>query len=444
MFADKVEISVQAGKGGDGKMSFRHEKYRALGGPDGGDGGRGGSVIFRVDHNMSTLSSYRTQRLIKADQGEPGRGNRSHGKNGQDSIVRVPPGTMVYEQVSTNGPKREKGDSPIEPEKFLIADLTEEDEECEVAKGGRGGFGNAHFVSSSRQAPRISEAGEPGDAKKLTLELKLVADVGLVGLPNAGKSTLLSVISNAKPQIGDYPFTTLIPNLGVVDIDEDTFLVADIPGLIEGASQGKGLGDEFLRHVERTAVLLHLIDVNSDDVLRDYETIQKELKSYMVDLTSKPQFVVLTKAEGIALTNFKDIVRSLTQGYKGEFEPADLVIAISAQAHINLDQLLRKTAEYIRQARAKRAEEVEEESIPVINEASQPDLWTIEPDGDVLVVSGQKIEGFARRTKWGDEDSLGRLRDIMRKIGIDKEIRRQRKTEKQIIRIAGHEFEWRG
>ena len=267
MFADTATIEIKAGKGGDGRLSFRHEKYRAMGGPDGGNGGHGGDVIFRVDHNSNTLSSYRTMRILSAEDGEAGGENRRAGKQGQDVIVPLPQGTQVWDGET------------------LVADLSQTDSEQVMAKGGRGGYGNAHFQSSVRQAPRISEQGEAGEHFTFRLELKMVADVGLVGLPNAGKSTLLSVISNARPEIADYAFTTLIPNLGVVDHRAGSFLAADIPGLIEGASAGKGLGDEFLRHVERTAVLIHLVDAGSNDVDKDWAVIQKELAEYKIDLS---------------------------------------------------------------------------------------------------------------------------------------------------------------
>src|SRR3954469_16017283 len=281
MFVDTASIQVKAGKGGDGRSSFRHEKYRAMGGPDGGDGGRGGDIILRVDHNLNTLVAYRNAKTIKAEAGSPGGGNRMHGKNGLDQIIPVPQGTQVWE-----------GD-------VILADLTGVDDEVVIAKGGRGGFGNAHFKSSTRQSPRNAELGEPGEAHSLRLELKMVADVGLVGLPNAGKSTLLSVITNAKPEIADYAFTTLVPNLGVVDVDDYGFLVADIPGLIEGASEGKGLGDEFLRHIERTLVLVHLIDFYNEDLAHAYKTIQGEVKAYKTDLSKRPQVIVLSKIDGI-------------------------------------------------------------------------------------------------------------------------------------------------
>lgn len=417
MFADTAVIEIRAGKGGDGKSSFRHEKFRAKGGPDGGDGGRGGDVIFEVDHNLNTLSRYRTNRLITAEDGTVGGGNRMHGKSGQDVVVAVPVGTTVME-----------GDQ-------VLADLVKAGDRAVLAHGGRGGFGNAHFVSSTRQAPRTAEVGEPGEDRTVKLELKLVADVGLVGLPNAGKSTLLSVISNAKPEIADYPFTTLVPNLGVVDHRDFTFLVADIPGLIEGASQGKGLGDEFLRHVERTAVLLHLVDAASEDPAAAYRTIQGELKAYPGDLTSKPQIVVLTKVETIddkRLAAVKKMWPKLVDG--------QTLFVISAQAHRGLDQLLDAVVPLVRQARE--ARQLADEQLPEITTADLPDVWTVEPEGRGFRVSGTKIEGFARRTNFDQADGVERLRDIMRKMGIGRELGRLGVEPGAIIRIGDHELEW--
>lgn len=256
MFVDKALVRVYAGKGGDGAASFRHEIYVDKGGPDGGDGGRGGDVIFKADRNANTLVDFRFQPELKAKHGQSGGKRNRHGKQGDDLTVGVPIGTSVY-----------LGDE-------LLMDFVEDGQIQTVAKGGDGGFGNAHFTSSTRQTPRVAEKGEPGDEFELRLELKLIADVGLLGLPNAGKSTFLSVVSNAKPEVADYAFTTLTPHLGVADIDNTSLLVADIPGIIEGASSGKGLGTEFLRHVERTGVLLHLIDCYSNDVAADYKTIR--------------------------------------------------------------------------------------------------------------------------------------------------------------------------
>lgn len=282
IFADQVEIDARAGHGGDGRTSFLHEKYRAKGGPDGGDGGRGGSIVLEADNNVNTLAAFKARPILKAEPGQMGGKNKKHGRSGQDIVVKVPVGTVVLEEGVTT------------------ADLDKVGQQVIIARGGRGGFGNAHFISSTRQAPRVAEVGEPGESKRLVLELKLVAEVGLIGLPNAGKSTLLSVISAAKPEIADYPFTTLVPNLGVVEIDGTSVLFADIPGLIEGASKGKGLGDDFLRHIERTSVLIHLLDATSPDLTGDYKVIQKELDEYKVDLRTKPQILTLTKIDALS------------------------------------------------------------------------------------------------------------------------------------------------
>ncbi len=421
MFADHVEILAQAGKGGDGRMSFRHEKLRARGGPDGGDGGHGGNIVLEVDHNLNSLGAFRRQKLVKSEGGEMGGADRKHGKNGEDVVLKVPEGTQVY-----------TGDT-------LIHDLTENGQTAIVAKGGRGGFGNAHFTSSVRQAPRAVEVGEAGEHLALVLELKLVADVGLVGLPNAGKSTLLSVITNAKPEIADYPFTTLTPNLGVVDHREDGFLVADIPGLIEGASLGKGLGDEFLRHIERTAVILHLIDAHSENPASDYKTIQGELQNYTVDLTQKPQLVVLTKVEGMPEA---DLLKKRQAVAKAAMLKTSQILLISSIAHLNLNSVLDETMKYVVQSRKDRAAIKVVEDRVIIDEASQPDLWQVSIDGEKFVVTGQKMEGFARRTSWEQDESVERLRDIMRKQGIGKELRRQGAVPGSIISIAGHDLEW--
>jgi GTP-binding protein len=419
MFADTATIEVRAGKGGDGRLSFRHEKYRAMGGPDGGNGGHGGDVIFRVDHNSNTLSAYRNAKLIKADDGDQGGENRRHGKSAEHSIVKVPQGTQVWE-----------GDE-------LLMDLTAPDQEAVIAKGGRGGFGNAHFKSSTRQAPRSAELGERGEVRSLRLELKMVADVGLVGLPNAGKSTLLSVISNAKPEIADYPFTTLIPNLGVVDVDGYGFLVADIPGLIEGASVGKGLGDEFLRHIERTAVILHLIDAGSDDPAADYAVIQQELREYQTDLSVKPQLVVITKQETVEPAKLAADLKVVKK-----VVGTTPVFTISAQTHEGLVPLLRAAVKLVKAAREARAQ-AEAEAVPVIDATDLPDLWQVTTEADgVYRVTGDRIEGFARRTNFEQDDAVHRLRDILRKTGVVRELRRQGIKEGDAILIGEQELAW--
>ncbi|HEY2003650.1 MAG TPA: GTPase ObgE [Candidatus Saccharimonadia bacterium] len=419
-FTDIATIEVRAGKGGDGRLSFRHEKYRAMGGPDGGDGGHGGDVIFRVDHNVNTLSAYRTARLIKAENGEIGGDNRKHGKSGNDAVVKVPQGTQIWEDDQ------------------LLADLTGLDQEVVIAHGGRGGFGNAHFKSSVRQAPRSAELGERGEARKLRIELKLVADVGLVGLPNAGKSTLLSVISNAKPEIADYPFTTIVPNLGMVDLDDYSFLVADIPGLIEGASSGKGLGHEFLRHVERTAVLLHLVDAGTDDPAADYRTVRRELETHQTDLATRPEIIVLTKKEMVEPAKL-----AADQKVLAKAAGRTPIFVISAQTHDGLKPLLGEAANLVRTARTEQAKLQAEATIPVIDATAFPNLWRVEPEGEgVFRVTGDRIEGFARRTNFDQPDAIERLRDIMRKTGVARELRRRGAQDGDTIRLADQELSW--
>jgi GTP-binding protein len=408
MFVDKAAVIVKAGNGGNGIISFRHEKYIDKGGPDGGDGGKGGDVIFEASRNENTLANFRFQKELRAEDGQPGGKRRKHGRSAKDLVVKVPVGTVV---TSKDGK--------------ILADLAVDGERAVVAKGGNGGFGNAHFISSRRQAPRIAEKGEQGDEVEGILELKMIADVGLVGLPNAGKSTLLSVISNARPEIANYPFTTLIPNLGVVDVDgEASILFADIPGLIEGAAEGKGLGDEFLRHVERTAVLVHLIDAYQEDVVDTYKTIQDELAAYKPDLASKPQIIVLTKIEGLD----EEIIKDQQNQLKKVVPKGTPLMAISAQAKTGIKELLRKIRAVVEEERAKQlAEEPEEEGIPVLTlEGQEEDAWTVtkQEDGSYLV-QGAKIERFAARTHFNSEEGVQRLRDIMRKTGILHELVRQ-------------------
>ncbi|MBR3319739.1 GTPase ObgE, partial [Candidatus Saccharibacteria bacterium] len=328
MFVDTAKVKLQAGKGGDGAVSFRHEIYIPKGGPDGGDGGRGGSIIFLADKDTNTLLSFRFTPELKAEDGRPGSGTRSAGRSGKDLIIKVPIGTVV---------KREGK---------MIADLAKDGQEAVIARGGDGGFGNAHFKSSTRQAPIIAEVGEPGEEFEAEIELKLLADVGLVGLPNAGKSTFLSVVSNAKPEIANYPFTTITPNLGVATIDDKDLLIADIPGLIEGAAEGKGLGHAFLRHVDRTAVLLHLIDVYNDDAGAAYATIRKELEKYS-DLKDRPEIVALTKCEGLD----PEIINLQKQSIL-EKNPKAKIFAISSTAHQNLEELLRELKKNIKGKKA--------------------------------------------------------------------------------------------
>jgi GTPase len=406
MFVDKAQVIIKAGDGGNGIVSFRQEKFVEKGGPDGGDGGRGGNVILQASRNQNTLATFRYQKEITAPDGKAGMNRRKHGRSGADQVVKVPVGTLVT-------------DNEGQP----LADLTEDGQEVIIARGGKGGFGNAHFISSTRQTPRIAEKGEKGDAFEAVLELKMIADVGLIGLPNAGKSTFLATVSNARPEIADYPFTTLRPNLGMVDVDKETSLLfADIPGLIEGASEGKGLGDEFLRHVERTAVLLHLIDIYDDDVAASYTTIQKELAAYSTDLTARPQIVALTKVEGLDDEIINDKLSELQP-----LVPAETpLFAISAPGHRNIKEVLFEIKRIVAEERLRIAEEEpEEDKMKVFKLADTSDSWKIDKTEDGFVVTGRKIERFAARTDFEDFHGVQRLRDIMMKMGIMHGLRRQ-------------------
>lgn len=406
MFVDKATVTIKAGDGGDGKLSFRHEKFIDKGGPDGGDGGRGGSVVFRASRNQNTLAAFRYQKRLEAEFGQPGDKRRKHGRNGEDLIIDIPVGTTL-----------------LDPTGELVADFTADGQQAVIAHGGSGGYGNAHFVSSTRQAPRIAEKGEPGEEMELQLELKTIADVGLVGLPNAGKSTLLASISNAHPEIANYPFTTIRPNLGVVEVDrKHSLLVADIPGLIEGASEGKGLGDDFLRHVERTQVLVHLIDAYSQDIVADYKTIQGELKAYKIDLSQRPQIVVINKIEGLDQDMIDDRLKEL-----GKALPKGMpLMAISAVSKQNVQELLFKLKDMVEAERAKQAAEApEDDGLPVLRLPERQDRWQVSKTDEGWLVTGRKIERFAARTDFSNYHAVSRLRDIMQKMGIMRELAKQ-------------------
>ena len=454
MFVDTAKVSLKAGKGGDGAVSFRHEIYIPKGGPDGGDGGRGGNIVFKADRNTNTLVDFRFTPILTADNGRNGAGQRAAGRSGRDLVVEVPVGTIV------------KKDGEV------IADLVADGQEEIIARGGAGGFGNAHFKSSTRQAPTIAEVGEPGEEFEAELELKSMADVGLVGLPNAGKSTFLSVVSNAKPEIADYAFTTITPNLGVATIDGRDLLIADIPGLIEGASEGKGLGHAFLRHVDRTAVLLHLVDVYNDDAGEAYAVIRGELEKYS-DLADRPEVVALTKCEGVD----KEIIEMQMTAILKQ-NPEAVVMVISSQAHQGLEELLRELSMRVlsdsettpvshsgsrrsrpspRGSRANsRAAALrnppsrdtsvvsssDDTLVPTIslNPNQLKDTWRVEEVDGKFVVTGEKIEKFARRTDLDNYASVNRLRDIMKKMGVRGELTTLGAKPDSIISIAGKEF----
>ena len=440
MFCDTAKVSLKAGKGGDGAVSFRREIYINKGGPDGGNGGKGGSIIFVADKDTNTLIDFRFNPILTAEDGGNGSGTRSAGRSGKNLIVEVPIGTVV------------KRDGKV------IADLTHDREEAVIAKGGDGGFGNAHFKSSVRQTPIVAEVGEPGEEFEAELELKLLADVGLVGLPNAGKSTFLSIVSNAKPEIADYPFTTLTPNLGVATIDRHDILIADIPGLIEGAAEGRGLGHAFLRHVDRTAVLLHLVDVYNNDAGEAYRIIRNELDKYS-DLKYRPEIVALTKCEGVD----NEIIEMQSQAIR-EVNPNAYIYSISAVSKKGVEELLRALWQDIKIAKEKKQEQenttadiiLEDDAntkhqitkdgikgVPVISLSSHElkNTWTVtRGDDGVFHVTGEKIEKFARRTDMGNYASVNRLRDILKKLGIRAELTNQGATQDSIIEISGKTF----
>ena len=395
-FVDQVTVKVAAGDGGDGHVSFRREKFVDKGGPDGGDGGDGGDIIIRASNNQDTLANFRYHKEIVATNGEAGQKNRRHGRTATSIYIDVPVGTAVY------------------LEKNLIVDLTHNHQEFVIAKGGKGGFGNAHFVSSKRQTPRFAEKGTPGDKFTYLFELKLIADVGLVGLPNAGKSTLLSKISNAKPEIADYPFTTLTPNLGVVDYHSKTILFADIPGLIEGAADGKGLGHDFLRHVERTNLILHLIDINSNDIISDYKLIRNELKKYSKILSSKKEIVVLTKADTLSQPDSTKIKSEV----KKSLSRLTKIMVISSYSSKGISELIEVVENELTKIKPQK-----NKSLPVISlTADNSKSWTVKKTRQGFKITGLEIERFALKTDFSNDESVLRFRNILKRKGIIKEL----------------------
>lgn len=433
MFCDKATIKLTAGKGGDGRVSFLHEKYREKGGPDGGDGGDGGSIFIVTDPSINTLYNYKTKTRLKAENGENGKMRKKAGATADDLYIKVPIGTVIYNE--------ETGEE--------IFDLMEEKEAVLVARGGEGGYGNAHFVSSVRQAPKVAEIGEKGEEKTVRFELKMIADIGLIGLPNVGKSTLLSVVSAAKPKIADYPFTTLVPNLGVVSgddfgIEEFSFVIADIPGLIEGASRGKGLGDEFLRHVERTQVLIHIIDSTSQDFVKDFNDINKELEVFNKDLIQKPQIVALSKSDlsddfSANLKKLKAHLKKVKDIKVVNSEP----IILSAPIHQGTKELMSEVAKTLRK---------QQSSTPVIPDSDREsrknykvftpadlvgDRFSVVKKDDKFIITGTKIERFARKTDFNNVHAKARFIDIMKKTGVLKELERQGANFDSEIEISG-------
>jgi len=419
MFTDQVVIHVKSGKGGDGMVHFHREKFITMGGPDGGDGGKGGDVIFEVKATLNTLSAFRQNQKFKAEDGIRGGPSQMSGRYGKDLILYVPPGTIIFDA--------ETGD--------LIGDLTHPGQKLVICKGGRGGRGNQHFATSRNQAPRTAEKGEPYEEKSIKLELKLIADIGLIGVPNAGKSTLLSVLTNAKPKIAAYPFTTLEPNLGVAEIDVNTTVVlADIPGLIEGASQGAGLGHDFLRHIQRTRVLIHLLDGLSDDPIADYSQINTELSLFDPNLGKKPQLVALNKIDQPEVQERLADIQKKFKKLKVE------LTTISALARTNTRDLLIKAHQKL--ADAPPLEEVEP-PMPVYKPKEDPREFVVtREDGNKWRISGTAIERAAKMTYWEHDGSLRRFQKIMETLGVDEALRQAGVQEGDTVAIGEFELEW--
>ncbi|MEZ4495252.1 MAG: GTPase ObgE [Thermomicrobiales bacterium] len=430
MLVDRARIYVAAGTGGNGSASFRREKYAPKGGPDGGDGGRGGHVFLEVRANLNSLVDFQYNERFVAEDGEMGRSSNMHGRNGKDLTIRVPPGTLIYNDTNDE----------------LIADLTEVGEKIRVAKGGRGGLGNIHFKSSTHQAPRIAELGEPGQEGWLRFELRLIADVGLVGLPNAGKSTLLASTSRARPKIGDYPFTTLEPNLGVVTVgrrEGQNFVLADVPGLIEGASEGVGLGHEFLRHVRRTKVLIHVLDASGGlegrDPMVDFKTINDELAGYDDEMMQKPMLVALNKVD---ISEAQDNVPALRAAIE---EQGFRVFEISAATHHGTDELMNATAAILRElaeATPKDATKPQQRRVYTL-EGFDERLWDASKVGEgKYLVTGIGIERITRMTNFDLEDSVTRFQQVLSSSGIEAELHKMGVEDGDIVTIAGYDLTW--
>ncbi|HUE98319.1 MAG TPA: GTPase ObgE [Anaerolineales bacterium] len=419
MFTDQVEIHVKSGKGGDGMVHFRREKFVPMGGPDGGDGGKGGDVIFEVKSTLNTLSAFRQNQKFKAEEGVKGGPSQMTGRNGKDLVIYIPPGTVLFDADTGE----------------LIGDLTKPGETLTVLKGGRGGRGNQHFATSRNQAPRTAEKGAPAEERRLKLELKLIADIGLIGVPNAGKSTLLSVLTNARPKIAPYPFTTLEPNLGVANIDDDTTVVlADIPGLIEGASQGAGLGHDFLRHIQRTRVLVHLLDGLSEDPVADYSQINSELSLFDPNLAKKPQLAALNKIDQ------PEVQERLAEIQKKFKELKVDLMTISALARTNTRELLVKA--YQRLEEAPPLEEVDV-ALPVYKPKDDPREFLVTREGaNEWRVSGVAIERAASMTYWQHDGSVRRFQKIMGTLGVDEALRNAGVQEGDTVAIGEFELEW--
>ena len=422
MFVDYAKIIIQSGKGGDGAATFRREKYVAAGGPDGGDGGKGGDIYFEVDPDSNTLIDFRYTKRFKAQNGENGSGNRCFGKSGEDLTVKVPKGTIVKDAETGK----------------VIVDMSEDGQRELILKGGRGGKGNVHFATSTRQAPHFAIDGEKGKEKEKILELKLLADVGLIGFPNVGKSTILSKVTAATPKIADYHFTTIDPNLGVVKTEYgDSFVLADIPGIIEGASSGVGLGIQFLRHVERTRLLLHVIDIagtEGRDPVDDFNKINEELKKYSEKLAGRKQIIVANKADSMQNENNYKELEKLAK------EKGIEIFKISAVTGSGLKELFNHVAEEIKKLPKEDIVEPEERMVYTLEEEEEP--FTIIRNNDEFTVEGPAIDRLMARVNTEDSESLAYLQRMLKKLGIDDALRKKGVKEGDTVNILDWVFEW--
>lgn len=424
MFVDELKLKVIAGSGGNGCTSFRREKYIPMGGPDGGNGGRGADIIIKTDKSLKTLIDLRYLKTIKGDKGENGKGSNKYGKGQEPVIIKVPMGTTIYD-ADTN---------------LVIADLIKEDDQVIVAKGGRGGRGNKSFASHDNPAPKFSENGEPGEERSLRLELKMLADVGLVGMPSVGKSTLLSIISSSKPKIAAYHFTTLSPNLGLVKLKNGkSFVMADLPGLIEGASQGIGLGDEFLKHALRTKILAHIVDMGASEgrnPIDDYKIIRKEIEDYSPKLAKKHEIIIASKMD---LENALDNLELFKQSY-----PNKEIYPISCMTNSGIEQLLESLANLVEQTKEDDIFAPDEFEDYVLFQYKEEKPFTITRDEDVWVIHSDKIEKLLKMTKFNEPDGVHRFGRILNKIGVDEELRNLGAHAGDDVQILDFMFTFKG
>lgn len=430
MFIDKVSIYVKAGDGGNGMVAFRREKYVPDGGPAGGDGGKGANVIFVVDEGLRTLMDFRYQKHFLAENGENGKSKGQHGKNAQDRMVRVPPGTIILDDDTGK----------------MVADLTQQAQQVVLAKGGRGGRGNMRFATSTNPAPQMSENGEPGQELNITLELKVLADVGLVGFPNVGKSTILSSISAAKPKIADYHFTTIHPNLGVVAVNtEKSFVAADLPGLIEGAHQGVGLGHQFLRHIERTRLIVHVLDMAATegrDPFQDFQSINTELKQYDFRLEERPQIVAANKMD---IPKAEEQLAIFKEHMQENGFAEVTIIPVSAATRQGLQALVYAISDTLddipQNAFVGHPEEEGPKHVTYTFE-DDPDKFTVKKEKEMYIVQGKRIERLVTMTNFEHEEGARRFARALRKIGVDQALRNQGAKDGDIVRIMDFEFEF--